>query len=363
MQEFRTTDRVAQELEKLGIAYRRLKPTGLIAEIKGEKEGKIVALRADMDALPIQEKADVPFRSVNPGVMHACGHDTHTAMLLGAAMILKDLQTELQGTVRLIFQPGEEIGAGAAAVIEQGGMDGVSMIFGIHIISPLPNGVIMGSKGASHASSDTFCIRIHGKGTHAASPHSGNDALVCGAYLVTQLQTIVSREVDPMEPVVVTVGSFRAGTADNIIAGEAELRGTVRCTNQQTHQKMPEIFRRKAESIAKAHNCSIDVEYKMVTEVVDNDAHVTDLALAAARKITSGKVICKGLRTMGGEDFGAYTAVAPSSFFSLGGCGVGPMHGDCFCPEESAFERGSALLAQFALDALNETPNISPNHS
>lgn len=354
MREVRTTRKVAEELDKLGISYRLLEPTGLIAEIGDGDSEHVVALRADMDALPIQEKADVPFKSVNDGVMHACGHDTHTAMLLGAAMVLNEVRDRLNGRVRLIFQPGEEIGAGARRVIEQGGLADVAMIFGIHIICPLPNGIVMGSKGPSHAASDTFRILIQGKGTHAASPHTGRDALLCAAHVVTDLQAIISREIDPLEPAVVTVGSFHSGTADNIIAEEAEIRGTVRTTTQKTHAMMPEIFERHVQAIAAAHCCTARIQYDQVTEVVDNDAHVTDIALSAARKITDGKIVCKGLRTLGGEDFGAYTAHAPASFFSIGAGGVGPMHGNCFCPEESVFEVGTALLAQFAIDALND---------
>ncbi len=354
MHEVRTTRRVAEELDKLGIPYRLLEPTGLIAEIGEGESNPLVALRADMDALPIQEEADVPYKSVNDGVMHACGHDTHTAMLLGAAMVLNEIKDQLDGRVRLIFQPGEEIGAGAKRVIEQGGLEGVAMIFGIHIICPLPKGIVMGSKGPSHAASDTFRIRILGKGTHAASPHAGRDALLCAAHVVTDLQSVISREIDPMEPAVVTVGSFHSGSADNIIAGEAEIRGTIRTTTPKTHALMPEIFQRHVQAIAAAHCCTARIQYNMVTEVVNNDAHVTEIAMDAARKITDGKIICKGLRTLGGEDFGAYTAHAPASFFSIGAGGVGPMHGNCFCPEESVFEVGTALLAQFAVDALKD---------
>ena len=227
-QEFRTTDQIAKEMDKLGIPYRRFDPTGLIAEINGGKPGKTIALRADIDALSITEKTGLPFASKNEGFMHACGHDTHAAMLVGAAKVLMQVKDQLCGTVKLLFQPAEEVGRGAKAVIAQHGMDGVDFAFGIHIGSQMEVGTISMMAGASAAATDRFVVKVIGKASHGARPEQGVDATVAASAIVMNLQPVVSREVAATTPLVVTVGSLHSGSRFNIVSGEAVLEGTIR---------------------------------------------------------------------------------------------------------------------------------------
>ena len=232
-EEFRTSQRVKEELDKLGIPYTTAGGTGVIGIIKGEKPGKTVALRADMDALEVYEKNDIPYKSKTDGLMHACGHDGHTAMLLGAAKVLSMIKNELKGCVKLFFQPAEEIAQGALKMIDDGAMEGVDSVFAIHLWSGLPMGKISVEAGPRMAAVDVFDITVNGKGGHGSAPHEGVDALVAASDIVMALQTIVSRELSPLEPVVVTVGKLVAGTRFNVLASEAKLEGTNRYFNQK----------------------------------------------------------------------------------------------------------------------------------
>ena len=252
-EEFRTTKRIAEELDKMGIPYRLFEPTGLVGEIKGGKPGKCIALRADIDALTTTEKTGLPYASENEGYMHACGHDTHTAMLLGAAKILSSVKDELSGTVKLIFQPAEELASGAKCIVEQGVLDGVDAAFGQHIFSRQPAGSLSLSEGTLHPAADYFKLTVTGKASHGALPDEGIDATVAAAAIVMALQTISSREFSPLDPIVVTVGTLHSGARFNIISGEAVLEGTVRIFNKDIHPRMPEIIERIAKQIGRAH--------------------------------------------------------------------------------------------------------------
>ena len=355
MQEFRTTDRIAGELDKLGIPYRRLDPTGLIAEIKGGKPGKTVALRADIDALSITEKADVPFKSQNEGFMHACGHDTHAAMLLGAASILNSVKDELQGTVRLIFQPAEEVATGAKLVIEQGGVEGVDMIFGIHIGgSGIPAGAISYCPGASAAAADMFSIKVKGKAGHGAMPDACVDATVAAAAIVMNLQTMVSREVSPIQPLVVTVGKLESGSRFNIVSGEANMEGTCRCYDVAVHHKLPEAMTRIAQQTAAAFRCEAEVKYDMMTEVLMNDSESLEVAKKAAAKVVDKPELLFTMPAMmGGEDFAEYTVHTKGAFMMVGGGTPLPNHSDYIVFDEDCFRTGVALHCQVAWDYLN----------
>lgn len=353
-QEVETTNRIAAALEGLGLTVTRFAPTGLMADIKGGKPGKMVGLRADIDALPVTEHTDLPFASAVPGVMHACGHDTHAAMLYGAAKALCSVKGELPGTVRLLFQPAEEIVKGAKALVQQGALDGVDMLFGQHIIGMMPVGVLGVSAGPSAAASDAFIIKVHGKGCHGAMPDTGVDATLAASAIVVGLQSIVSREIAPAEPAVVTVGKLVSGTKGNIISGEAEMEGTVRTFDRALRKTMPDRITRIAKDIASAYRCTAEVEYEFSVDVLINDEAATAVAAGAAKKVVAAPaMLLQNLpRQMGAEDFADYTAKVPASFAVLGGGGEYPQHSDKFCIDEAAFETGVAFLVQAAWDFL-----------
>lgn len=351
-EEFRTTKRIAEELDKMCIPYRLFEPTGLVGEIKGARPGKCIALRADIDALTTTEKTGLPYASENEGYMHACGHDTHAAMLLGAAKILSSVKEELCGTVKLIFQPAEELASGAKHIVAQGALDGVDAAFGQHIFSKIPAGTLSLSEGALLPAADYFKLTVTGKSSHGAEPNEGCDATVAAAAIVMALQTISSREFSPLDPVVVTVGTLNSGARFNIISGEAVLEGTVRLFNKELHPHIPEIMERIAKQTAAAFRCTAELDYQFKTEILMSEPHMTAIARAAAEKLVPPEKIAPFQRSMGGEDFAEYTAHVPSAFVSLGGGGEAPQHSDEFCIDESAMEVGSALYAQVAVDYL-----------
>ena len=361
MEEFRTTDRICEELDKLGVSYKRMKPTGVIAEIKGTKgeSDKIVMIRGDIDALSIAEKTDLPFKSVNEGFMHACGHDTHNAMLLGAVKVVNQMRDEFAGTVRFVFQPGEEVALGAKAMLDQGCMDGVGYAFGVHISPTLPCGSVSGMAGSSYAATDWFKIKIKGKTAHGADPKNGVDAAVAGSAVVMALQTMVSREFDPADPVVVTVGSIHSGSRFNIIPGECNIEGTCRMYSPEIHKDIDKVMKRIVENTAAAYRCTAEVEYNKLLEACANNEEAFELGKASAEKVASGKFI-PGTPTMGGEDFGWYTTTdAKCAFFSLGArwpdeSKIYSLHHESVLFDESALETGVAFYAQVAIDALDK---------
>lgn len=354
-QEFETTNKIAAKLDELGIPYRRLEPTGLVGELKGGKPGKTIVLRADIDALSVEEKSGVEFASEKPGVMHACGHDTHAAMLLGAAAVLSGMKEELCGTVRLLFQPAEEIAQGAKSVIKQGVLEGADMIFGQHIMAQFPAGLVAYHFGASTSAADLFRIKVTGKTCHGALPETGVDATVAASAIVLNLQSIVSRELSPMLPVVVTVGKLVSGSRFNIVSGEAVMEGTIRSFDPEVHHRLPEIVARIAKDTASAYRCEAEVDYQMLTEVLVNDTEATELVKAAALKVAAApQLVVESPQTMGAEDFADYTLQTKASFAMLGGGGSYPQHSDHFVIEEEAFPTGVALYAQVAVDFLNQ---------
>lgn len=354
MAEFRTTDRIAEELDKMGIPYRRFDPTGLIATIQGGQPGKTVALRADIDALSITETADVPFKSQNEGFMHACGHDTHAAMLLGAAMILNKIKDQLKGTVKLLFQPAEEVATGAKLAIAQGALEGVDMIFGIHIAGQVPAGVVAICPGSSCSAADIFKIKIIGSAGHGAQPEATRDATVAAAALVMNLQTIVSRELPPTQPVVVTVGKLVSGSRFNIVSGEAYMEGTCRSFDPELHHKLPGIMERIAKETAATFRCEAEVEYHMMTEPLVNDPEALDLVKKATAKIVDKpEMLVISKPQMGAEDFAEYTVHAKAAFAMVGGGSKEPNHSDHIVFDEDSFRTGVALHCQVAYDYLN----------
>ena len=279
-QEFRTTDKVAAALDELGVSYRRLEPTGLIAEIG--KPGKTVALRADMDALSIQEQTGCAFKSVNDGFMHACGHDAHTAMLLGAVKVLNSMKNELPGTVRFLFQPAEEVGKGAKAVVAQGGMEGVDAAFGIHCSVQTPVGALQCHPGGIAAAADRFKITVKGKACHGAYPQTGMDATVCASAMILNLQTMVSREFSPMDTLVVTVGSIHSGSRFNIVSGEAVMEGAPSVPLPGSPRTDPRGSQEYLEETAKTFRCTAEVESDVLTDVLVDVENMVELGFEAA---------------------------------------------------------------------------------
>ncbi len=358
--EYETSKRIQEELTALDIPYRIVGETGVVGTIEGPVNGKTILLRSDMDALEVTEKNEVEYRSKNDGVMHACGHDAHTAILLGAARILKEMQSEVKGRVVLCFQPGEEIAKGAQLMIEEGNvLEGADGAFGAHVWAAVPAGQVDISDGPRMASADQFTIRITGKSGHGSLPNEAIDAVVCGSDIVMALQTIVSRELSPMEPVALTVGTFHAGTRFNIIAGSAELTGTTRCFNLDIWNEFGSLIERVAKRIGEAHRCHVEVEYEKLTPPTLNDANCAKLARNAVRKLYGEEAVGFTEKTTGGEDFAFFANKVPSTFAFIGIANpekfeTMPHHHECFQLDEDALAMGAAVYAQYALDFLNQ---------
>ena len=351
--EFRTTDRIAEELDKMGIPYRRFEPTGLLGEIVGGKPGKCIALRADIDALSVKENTGLEYASENEGFMHACGHDTHTAMLLGASKVLSSLKDELCGTVKLMFQPAEELGSGAKTIIAQGALEGVDAAFGMHIFSQAPAGTVCMTPGVILPAADSYKLCVEGVTCHGAEPNRGVDATVAAAAIVMNLQTISSREFSPLEPVVVTVGTLHSGSRFNVVSNHAEMEGTVRLFDEELHKQIPGMMERIAKDTAAAFRCTASLEYNILCDMLVNEPNMAALATASIEKVVGAGNVAPFRRTMGGEDFSAYTHIIPCAFAGLGGGGEAPQHSDMFCIDETAMENGTATYAQVAWDYLN----------
>ena len=296
LKEFETTDRVCRELDRAGIAYRRMEPTGVVGELKGTKAASdhMVLLRSDMDALEILEQTGLDFPSENPGVMHACGHDTHMTNLLGAVKFLHAHPEEFAGTVRFVFQPAEEIGAGARLMIQQGVMEGVDRAVGMHITPILPLGQVSAMPGECWAACDRIKITVHGKAAHGAMPQNGHDALVAASAIVMALQPLVSRETDPNTALVLTVGSIVSGSRFNIVAGDAVMMGTCRTFSREVHAALPEKLRRVAEHVAEAYGCTAELEFEVLAEVLYCDPETTALGLKSVAKVVGEEnaVVC-----------------------------------------------------------------------
>lgn len=355
-QEHRTADEVCRYLEGLGIPYRSdIAGTGVIAEIPGNSEVPLVAIRADMDALPILEETELPFASQSPGVMHACGHDGHTSMALGALELLQN-DPDREGPVRGLFQPAEEVGAGALAMIEEGALEDVAMIFGVHVDRHHSTGTIVVHEGVVNASTDAFRIDIAGQGGHAARPHESVDAVVVGSLLVTAIQTIVSREVNPVHPSVVTVGRFDAGSASNVIAGHATLEGTIRSQQSEVRDHLMDALRRVANAVAQLHEAEVTVVFNAGTPVVVNPPEMADIARRAAHRVVGAdRVVPLHAPNMGGEDFAYYLERVPGCFVRLGSQVPGregfPAHSSRFDFDEAALPIGARYLQEVVKEA------------
>lgn len=359
-EEIRTGKRVEEELKKIGIGVERVAKTGIVGTLKGREGGKVVALRADMDALPIEEaNNDIPYKSKNKGVMHACGHDGHTAMLLIAAKVLWELRDQIKGTVKFIFQPAEEPIQGGKMMLDEGVMEGVDAILGIHIWSQLPTGKVSLEPGPRFAAGDRFKITVKGKGSHGAVPHLGVDAIVAASAIVMNLQTIVSREIDPLEPVVVSIGTINGGFNFNVICNEVVLEGTTRSFNQDIQNRFPDRIRRIVDNIASSFNAKAEVDYTIGSLSCINHPAISQIAKAGITKLYGEDVVINFEKIMGGEDFAYLIQTVPGIIVFLGGGNKAknttyPHHHEKFNIDEDALPVGTSLYAQFALDFLNK---------
>ncbi|MGH2532107.1 MAG: M20 metallopeptidase family protein [Thermomicrobiales bacterium] len=323
-QEYETAKFVAERLRSLGVEEIRtgIAETGVTGLIRGARgDGKVVLLRADMDALPIDEENEVDYRSRNPGVMHACGHDAHTAMLLGTTRMLLERRDQFAGAVKVLFQPCEESPPGGAKpMIEAGVMDDpkVDGVFGLHVLQNLPLGRIGVGNGPISANSDRFRIVLQGKGGHGARPELAVDPIVVGAQVVVALQTLVARERDPLAPAVVTVGAFHAGKAPNVIPDSAEMVGTIRTFSADSRQQITSRIKDLVEGIASAMRATATVEVSLGYPSVMNDPGMTDVVRAAAAEVVGQQNIIERTPQPGGEDFSYFSLRAPASFFYVG---------------------------------------------
>ena len=358
--EVNTTRFIKEELEKMGVEVQEFEGiTGCVGTIKGGKPGKTVMLRADIDALPITENPGKSYCSLNPGVMHACGHDCHTSMLLGAAKILSTHRDEIHGTVKLIFQMAEEIGRKSEEYVKRGALEGVDAIFGMHIWSAVPAGKVNFESGERMACSDRFTIKIHGKSSHGSAPHEGKDAIIAGAAAIQALQTIPSRINNPFNALVVTVGIFNGGTKENIIADQAELTGTVRAFNREFRNSMPEVIKSVVEPVVKGYGCSAEVDYYFGPSPLINDHEdLVQIARGAASKEMGEDALIPLKKMTGAEDFSVYMETVPGVFGYLG-CRneekgiIAAHHHPAFDVDEDVLYHGTGIYVQFALDYLN----------
>lgn len=359
-EEYETTKFFAQKLEELGVPYRTLDPTGVVAEIKGDHPGKTVLLRGDMDALPIHEKNDhLEYKSTVDGKMHACGHDAHVSMLFLALRALNDHKHLIHGTVRFIFQPAEEIAAGAKQAIEQGVLEGVDNAFGIHIWSVDESGLVSVEPGPTFAATGRFTVTFTGSGGHAAQPHMTKDALIIGAQFVTNVQSVVSRMVDPLEAAVLTIGTFESGDRFNVIANDATLTGTVRTFDNTTRDTVEAGISSYAQSLAQAWGATAEVNYERLIDFVDNDEASALLAQNVVKEAFGEENLIHNPPTMGGEDFGVFSQNVSGAFATVGSRNPDkgtdfPHHHAKFNVDEDALKTGAELYAQYALAYLNQ---------
>jgi amidohydrolase len=345
-----------------GLEIERPTPTSVVAHLRCSTPGKVLALRADMDALPIQEESDVPFKSERPGVMHACGHDAHTAVLLATACALTTRRDRLTGEVRFLFQHAEETPPGGARqLVDAGAVDEVDLIVGIHVMAQDPVGTISVPPGPRTAASDIFAIEVHGRGGHAAMPHQTIDSIAVAAQVVTNLQHIVARQLDPIESAVVSVTRFHAGTTDNVIPEVVELGGTVRGYNQDVLAAVRSSIENIVHRVTQAHNATYRFNYREGYAVLHNDTAAARLVEEAARTELGETAIRTTPPIMGGEDFSAYLEKAPGAFFFVGAGAKdwAPHHHPRFTIDEAAIRAGIAVFVRTALDYLGSDVSSS----
>ena len=358
MFETRTQQKIMNELTSLGLKVRTIAGTGVIADIEGIGPGPVIVLRADMDALQITDELDRPYRSKTPGLCHACGHDAHMAMLLGTAHMLYLLRDQFEGTIRLLFQPSEEkLPGGAAAVLAEGGLNGACAIIGAHLWQPLPIGVTGLSAGSLAAAYDEFEIQIQGRGGHSAMPQQAIDPFFIACQLVTLLQSVIGRTVDPHEAAVLTVSSIQAGESINVIPAKAVLRGTLHTANEKIRRELAEQVRKIADGLTKSLGAACTVEIKQGVPNLVNHPAVADVLFMSASEFVGMRNTWDVAPLLGGEDFARYLEHIPGAFILIG-CGneekgiIHPHHHGKFDVDEDSLLIGMQILTYAALELL-----------
>ncbi|SDM53656.1 amidohydrolase [Fictibacillus solisalsi] len=359
-EEVNTSNFVYEVLNSFGnIELSRPTKTSVVGRIIGARPGKVLAIRADMDALPIHEEVESEFSSVNPGVMHACGHDGHTAMLLGAASVFSQLKDQIQGEIRFLFQHGEELfPGGAEEMVAAGVMDGVDTVIGAHLWAPLEIGKIGIVYGAMMAAPDTFTITVKGKGGHAALPHQTVDSIAVASQVVTNLQHIVSRNTDPLDQLVLSVTKFIGGTTHNVIPGSVDIMGTVRSFDASLRESVPATMERVIKGITEAHGAGYEFGYEFGYRPVINDEQVTAVMEETVKELYGEEAVDRMKPNMGGEDFSAFQQKAAGAFIYIGAGNeekeaVYPHHHAKFSIDEDALEKGVRIFAHAAVKLLN----------
>jgi len=356
--EFETSKFVQQKLSELGIKYEVLATTGVVGMIKGKNAGKkVIALRADIDALPILEQNNVDYRSQNDGVMHACGHDVHTTCLLGAAKILHELKDEWEGTIKLIFQPGEEKNPGGASLlIKEGVLENPrpDAIFALHVHPSLEVGKLSFRGGMVMASADEIYISVKSKGGHAAAPHLTSDTILAASQLVVNLQQVISRMNNPFNPSVLSITSFQGGNATNVIPSEVKLMGTFRAMNEEWRFKAHDLISNICKNTAAISGTQIDVEIDVGYPFVVNNIELTAKARRKAEEFTGASDVEETEMRMGAEDFAFYSHLIPACFFRLGVANAARnitsgVHTPTFNIDEKAIENGMGIMAWLAV--------------
>lgn len=355
--EVNTSKRIQKEMDKMGIPYEVVKEMGVIGHIKGKGEGKKLGIRADIDALPVKEETGLPFASKNEGVMHACGHDAHISILLGTAKILNDLKDEFKGEILIIFQPAEEYiqDSGAKYLSQVSEIKSLDRIIGLHIWGDIESGSASLKEGPIMASADTFDIYIKGISGHGASPHKSIDPIIAGSMVVNALQTIVSRENDPLEPQVISVTAFNSGNSKNVIPETAHLEGTTRSFNNDLRSKYKSEMLRVLEGVAITTRAEIELDYHDGTPATVNEKESTEMGKEVAKEVFKDGFIEDYPQLMGGEDFAKYLLNIPGCFLLLGGAGKKgkiAQHNEKFDIDEDALMLGIEYFIKYALKYL-----------
>lgn len=351
----KTLQIVREELSKLGISYTEsLGKSSIVATINPESKGKVIAIRADMDALPIEEMTGLPFSSEHPGKMHACGHDCHTAMLLGTAKMLAEIKDQLTCKVKLIFQAAEEKGGGAKLLCEDGVMKDVDFIIACHVASGFDTGTVLLNRSVMNASSRSIALTLEGKASHVSTPHLGTDAIAMACRVYNDIQIMRARELNPMKPVVIGFGEIHGGTARNIVCDKVWLNGTIRALDSETDALATKRIDEIAKSVSNDMGGSYSIECEQFYPVLKNDAAVADKLIKIIQENFGPEAFKEKSINMGAEDFAWYLQEKPGAMFSLGvhkpGTDIVPLHNEKFSPDEDALTIAPEIFTQFILE-------------